>query len=634
MSLSRNIKSPLPWSWRTMLAAALLAAAGPARADEGPSVPRLDWSHARRAFHQLETWVRRGNVDTTDPLEPIPVSDLAAVRVTVRQFGHTLGTGDLVLDHSAANDLLDATAAAAGRAIPNAAATLNDRFRRAARLGDQDKRLAVPQWSDISASFTVDLQLAFGPRRISLPADAPTGAIYRQFAPGYHGLRLHPKPQHADTPPAWLWPGTTLALNMPPRGQINHLLAKLGYHLERDLRRLAKPNGPVLERFGIIHLARPAIDQPIQQLTRGNVLLPRKAIRESTLGVIATRLADHLRRRQRDDGSFSGIFNPTANRFKTHRAESGPSALAALALTRFANHHTDDQQIDRAHLAAQQAIDFLLPRLLDEQQPAQPLAMALAVLTIIESPRLAGYQEHRDALAGRLASLADEQGLFRSRDEPNATTLDPTRHAIVVAALAGLYEQTRDPDLAVHLHRSLEAGWKLLRERPAVGPLPWLIDAQFTMHRLGKPAADHRAPMDLIRDLIKQRLARQILRRPDLGPPDVLGGFQFTGDPAAGSAPRPDWRSAYGLMVIAAAVGRPALSDENDRLRQTVNGALAARFIAQLMYEPANSYYVANPSLVQGAVRAALHDNTLSITATAVSLLAVTEFQKAVKTVD
>ncbi len=615
-----------------MLVVTMLAAASPVQADERSSVPQLDWSHARRAFHQLETWVRRGNVDTTGPAQPIPVRDLAAVRVTVRQFGHTLGIGDLVLDYSVSNDLLDATAAAAGRAIQKSGGVLNNRYRRIARLSDQDKPLTAPQWSDISASFTADLQIAYPPHRITLPIDAPKGAIYSQFAPGYHGLRLLAKPQHTGTPPAWVWPATAVALNMSPRNQVTHLLVKLGYHLERDLHRLAKPNGPVLERFQIIHLTRPAIDQPIQQLTRGNVLLPRKVITESTLGTMATRMADHLHRRQRDDGSFSGIFNPTANRFKTHRSEPGPIALTALALTRFANHHTDDQQVDHAHHAAQQAIDFLLPQLLDQQQPAQPLAMALALLTIIESPRLAGYHEHRDTLARQLALLADGHGLFRRHNNPGAPTLDPTQHAVLVAALTALYEQTRGHDLAVQLHRSLDAGWQLLHDHPATGPLPWLIDAQLTMHRLGKPAASHRDRMALIRNLIKRRLAQQILRRPVLGPPDVLGGFQFTSNSTTNNAAQTDWRSAHGLLVIAASVGHPTLSDESDRLRQVVNGALAARFIAQLMYDPASCYYIINPPLVLGAVRASLHDNSLSITTTAVSLLAVTEFHKSLET--
>ena len=615
-----------------MLVVTMLAAADSVQADEWSSVPRLDWSHARRAFHQLETWVRRGNVDTAGPAQPILARDLAAVRVTVRQFGHTLGIGDLALDYSVSNDLLDATAVAAGRAIQKAGGVLNNRYRRIARLSDQDKPLTAPRWSDISASFTADLQIAYPPRRITLPIDAPKGAIYNQFVPGYHGLRLLAKPQHTDTSPAWVWPATAVARNMTPRNQVTHLLAKLGYHLEHDLHRLAKPNGPVLERFQIIHLTRPTIDQPIQQLTRGNVLLPRKMITESTLGTMAIRMADHLRRRQHNNGSFSGIFNPTTNRFKTHKSEPGPIALAALALTRFANHQTDDQQIDQAHHTAQQAIDFLLPQLLNQQQPAQPLAMALTLLTIIESPRLVGYHEHRDTLAKQLALLSDGHGLFRRHNNPGAHTLDPTQHAILVAALAALYEQTRDHDLAVQLHQSLDAGWQLLHDRPAAGPLPWLIDAQLTMYRLGQPATSHRDRMALIRNLIKHRLAQQILHRPVLEPSDVLGGFQFTSNPNTNNTSQADWRSAYGLLVISASIGHPILSDESDRLRQVVNGALAARFIAQLMYDPASCYYIINPPLVLGAVRASLHDNSLSITTTATSLLAVTEFHKSLET--
>ena len=86
-------------------------------------------------------------------------------------------------------------------------------------------------------------------------------------------------------------------------------------------------------------------------------------------------------------------------------------------------------------------------------------------------------------------------------------------------------------------------------------------------------------------------LQHQVTQDPVLGPADVIGGFDLTRQSAL-IAPAPDWRSAYGVSLLATILKdgalRPRLA-ESVGLSQTellLRGALAARFLVQLSFKP------------------------------------------------
>ena len=121
---------------------------------------------------------------------------------------------------------------------------------------------------------------------------------------------------------------------------------------------------------------------------------------------------------------------------------------------------------------------------------------------------------------------------------------------------------------------------------------------------------------------------QQVIEPPRLGPKDVIGGFELVKGPP-NSPPNPDWRTAQLLSFLATCVRQPGITQGRDSYGWLLTGALAARFLGQLMMDEPNCYYVRNHPESLGGVRLCLWDNRLPINANAMSLLAVTELQEA-----
>lgn len=101
-------------------------------------------------------------------------------------------------------------------------------------------------------------------------------------------------------------------------------------------------------------------------------------------------------------------------------------------------------------------------------------------------------------------------------------------------------------------------------------------------------------------------------------------------------APAPDWRSAYGVSLLATILKdgalRPRLA-ESVGLSQTellLRGALAARFLVQLSFKPEEVFYSDSSIDCIGGVKQSPWDNTLTLRATAMSLLSLQLFNEAV----
>jgi len=97
------------------------------------------------------------------------------------------------------------------------------------------------------------------------------------------------------------------------------------------------------------------------------------------------------------------------------------------------------------------------------------------------------------------------------------------------------------------------------------------------------------------------------------------------------NAPSPTWRTAHGLLILSLAARHEGVVPEDKRVRLLIDGAYCGRFIKQLMFDKPACFYVRNRDAALGGVRARLWDNDLAVAATAMSLLAVCEFQQSVK---
>ena len=223
-------------------------------------------------------------------------------------------------------------------------------------------------------------------------------------------------------------------------------------------------------------------------------------------------------------------------------------------------------------------------------------------------------------------AMRQEDGTFRAEADETVSLMT---QAVVAAAMMRL-----DADAPVRRYRLIareliDFTWREADVTNIIGVLPWLHEAEralFAADAKGGEAFAAMYPAELD-NALNLLLTVQVVGEPRRAAADVLGGFDFSAADRL-APPNPDWRSAYALHALSAALGDPQLSPA-DRARLTDRCALAARFLAQLMFDESNSYYVRSADDTRGAVRSRLWDNQLGVTPTAASLLAVVRLNQA-----
>ena len=127
-------------------------------------------------------------------------------------------------------------------------------------------------------------------------------------------------------------------------------------------------------------------------------------------------------------------------------------------------------------------------------------------------------------------------------------------------------------------------------------------------------------------------LGVQMTETPELGPADVIGGFELghlSGRDANGSS-QIGWRTAQILVFLAAALRQDELTPADRRTSRLLACGLAARFLGQLMVDEPSAFYMRSISDVLGGLRLSLWDNRLSVGPAAMALLATSELQEAI----
>ncbi len=657
----------------------------------------VDWSHALETYGQLERWLEAGDVALPPdaPVRPIWVSDVSGVKVTVRWLGLPMGSGISfpappalgqaapgdVADADRVVDLLTLAQEAMKGALAEVRESLTDAHRRAMTgagvASDKDRKArAAATVQELAKVMTVELQIARHAEAITLGGDAPPDAIYRAWASGFHGLVMtrvdDSIPGARQIKRAWTWPGTVIATNASPQGQLVGMLNDLNYGL-MDLPRIARPMGftlpqttapasapglappldaggpatpvaaappPQLARFEVIHMTRSHPRQPVMQLVRGNAVLPPQAVGGATLEAAADRIVGFLLRRQRDDGSMSGTYQPSADRYDPATAPLQDVALACYALARQARYLAEHPSVnatkrgEEINKALDASMKMLLAKLTGQRAAKdESVATALTLMTLNTAPHLAGSKSQRDELTATLLSLRDGQGLFTQTGGEKQARAGLPVQALLLAALATSYERTRDAKLKVTIDETRTALWKDIAPSHVPGTLPWLSQAELTMRRLEAPedsaaAAAFARRAALLREVAQALRSRQAQGTQAVGPTDVVGGFDLSRRDEQTPA-NPDWRTAHYLAFLAQGLARKDMVPENDRLRWLLDSGLAARFLVQLMFDEPACFYVRSREDVLGGVRPALWDNRLSVAPSAMSLIALCELREA-----
>ena len=604
--------------------------------------PLLDVSHAKRAYAWVETALAEqpGEAVIADP---IPVTGLIGVRLTLRSDGFVVGQGvayrpDLIsaLDQPGRPvDLVTLLAQATDQAKQGVLNSLADARLRAVLEGRSIPEPVQLNVADVHLRMVADLELAYDLQSIKLPSTSDTQDIFAQFAPCYHGL--------AFTDPttgtwSWVWPGEAIARNISPSTYLTLGLKRLG--LDRDaVQQLARPDGISLARFKTLHLVRPVRGLDPIVLVRSGPDLPRYTVDESQLVGMSDRLIEHLNSRFLPDHRMRGTYHPTSGRYDPPFASPEQAALACYAMVHHCRLLAVTRPLDNSRQVfldrALEASKLIAWYALSLDKNPDPQVPALVLLTMLEVPAEKVDQPLRDRGADLLLKLIDEtdQTNEPADEQPAKPKLKDAEAALSAAALATLYDRTRRPEVGQAARRLIDQVWDQPDHTPGISAMPWLLLAQ---QRAGDllypPDADDNSAQTLAqrRAILGQMIDRlcqyQVIEKPALGPDDVLGGFVLTPAPV-GSPPNPDWRNAQALMLLAVALRDDSLTADHDKLGWLISAGYAARFVGQLMMEDNSCYYVRDRIGARGGMRMAPWDNRLALAPSAISLMALTELQ-------
>lgn len=624
----------------TVVLTAMMLLAGPPALAQAQA-PELAEADTATAYRQVEGWTRLGQVPEDDELLNSPITGLLGVRVTLRDGGDLVGTGDAVRpDLSDCVDqqgpAVDMTAMLAQATRAALADSLEKGKRRAVELGIVQPELFAQMMAEQYRRTVVDIQLAHNLESVLLPPNAADGAIFAHFAPGYHGLRMTgPLMPEGDL----LWPASALARNTSPISQLRQLLTRQGFDQD-DIPIICRIDGPQLERFSVYHMAKASVQQPARLYTRGNILVGQQILDSQALDSVVDRVARHLEAKLQETDQqgvrmVRGAYHPSHNRIDPDLAESRQVALLCYTMmlqceTAFSRDPGNAEVMIRAQKVAE-VIRTYAPMALPEGEPTNHLTAAFMLMAINHGP-----VEVDAGLRGRLAeavlAMRHPEGGFRAARD-NDARLSRATASVLTAALADHYMESGDA-------RFGDAAWTAMGELFTVNQddalmvdLTWLSIA---MNRAGQrlagaaedpdamqKLADYRA---LLADQTSLLIDQQVKATPLLGPADVIGGFILTPGPP-GSPPNPTWQSAMPLAIIALSLQDPDIIAPARVHGPILSAGLGARFIAQLMLTRTNGYYLRDLEKADGGIRNTLWDNTLYLDCSTMALLALTQFQ-------
>ncbi len=602
--------------------------------------PLLDASHARRAYTLVETWLAEP-ADSQTRADPIPVTGLIGVRLTLRSQGIVVGQGEvyredlvLALDKPGpAVDLVSLLTRATDQARAGVLESLADARLRAVLEGRSLPEPIELSVADVHMRMIVDLELAYDLQSVQIPPDAQPDAVYARFAPCYHGLAF----TDATTGSwSWVWPGEALARNITPPRQLVLGLKRLG--IDRShVQQLGRPDGMGLARFMSIHIVRPAADNQPVVIVRSGPDQPRYAVDERELASMSDRLMEHLYNRFTSNDRIRGTYHPTSGRYDPTIADDDQAALVCYAMMHHSRYLAEIRLFDNspalyAHRAAQASV-VLAEQALRADAQADPRVVALLLLTQLEAPAEIADQALRDRLGDLLIKLVTPM-IAPDADE---SKLKDGSAALAAAALSLLFERTRQPQAGETARAMIDRLWTRPGKAPNLSALPWLLMAHERAGVLWDGMdTDEAYKLEQARrgrvlaQVIDRLCEFQVIEKPVFGPDDVLGGFVLTPGPA-GSPPNPDWRNAQPLMLLSIVLRDESVTADRDKLGWLISTSYSARFVGQLMVDDASCYYVRDRVSARGGGRVAPWDNRLALAPSAMSLLALTELQTTLK---
>ncbi len=568
--------------------------------------PSMDIQQSMDAFTQIDRWVREWETPEIDHADATGAPVSVAI-VTLRLDGRLLGRGLSVTGDPDTQNVWQAT----NRAIRSASTKLS---------GDRDA-----MWdqyiADITSRITITLEIAdslvpIPESHIELPGFG--------YTPGVYGVAVRRGDQLQI-----IGPESMLARNTDMTQSamaISNELAGDGSLMLKDPSEIVQ-SGYRFYRFEPIVLAQTSERAGASFIDRGGRAIDDAEIGMKTVTELASQISDHLINRQWpgvEPYGFMGTLNPISGKSEQRFADPFKQALGAYALLRYGSTGTSKAH-RQATMQGQRVLRNLSEIVDGELTPWEdPIAscMALIALSEMQLVDILGDEELntlREHALERLGHVYSDLGGFNqavpvaahgivAHALVRAALLDPKDRSVLAdAAIAEIFASTPATGLAAHMPF---LGWALLEQNQS-------------------DSVVHSEPIRQMRELVwEHQLTREDLDWIDR---DLAGGIVFT----SSSTPLPSWIGLKPIACIASMLGDERVTPgsissgevpvEISRLFQSV------RFIKQLCVDTELMHMYASQESAQGGVRRALWDQSLSVDASAMALLSLTEMDRSFK---
>jgi len=572
---------------------------------------------AYAVYQQVDRWLRQNALparNTPREARAIDPDHCDGAAIVLRLSGQVIGRAEVIDETGTA--VWQAASAAWESAYPVLIEDLPNDALYEDRLRERLQR------------FTLDLQLA-GPL-VPLPAETFSGA----------GVLINPGLQGAAARSGAMFkgvfPGTIMSFSStadagfdPGERALRLATTRLGMP-PVDLGILRQSEEVTLYRFDVTHLAQTRAGLPPEFLVRGGRLVSEAAVTTSNLRSMADVAAEYLLRLEwpgDEPLGMLGDYRATANRYSPYIAPPREQATAAFALARYANTRSIAPARSRhASTFARTILEELTRVAGDEIDPrTDPLALstwllAWAELSAASPERAIDLPDVLDVYAREAVDTLLSREAAEEIKRAGAESLA----ALAMAKASRHFDAERGKRARDSARTSVRAQFRELPAPRLVAAMPWLGWAEIELASDSESVPASIALRDM-RDLIWEFQIDPITAGSDNA--DFVGGIVFS----RGSTQLPTWQSLRPIAIAATMLGDERLTDDEELFAQLTPLLRAMRFVMQLSVDRAEGHNYPVPERAMGGLRLSIWEQTVSIDATSLGLIAICELLDAME---
>lgn len=455
------------------------------------------------------------------------------------------------------------------------------------------------------------------------------GATYAsavaRLSPGLDGVAMR-----ASGKWAVIFPGEMCKFGLSPDRAARLCAARLELP-PLEWEELRSSTGASLYAFRTQRLAQLAPSAAPTFLFRCSPLLAADAITLESLRAFAASCAEHIARREWLGPEPFGLradFSATTGYSEGPFSPPRQQAMAAYALCRYASLSSHDEN-ERARLLGLSA--RILSNLLEvhpaEEDPFTDLSALSAWVLAASSLHWSNHDAADDSFTAIENAARDGIDRLRiaSADEPSWRSVGPGEKAFVACtlAIAARWHDDREA-LQAEADRMVRSILRTTPTEQLAAVSPWLGLAMIEL--AGDGPIGGSVALREFRDLV-WRFQVGVGEIDSGGEMDLVGGVVFT----RGGAPRPDWQTLRVGYLNAAMLGDARLTNQDELPQELARMLQISGFAMQLSMTPRESGLAREPRRSIGGIRRAAWDPVVSLDATALSLLTVTELIDAVE---